>query len=110
MRRVWGWTPASSAATEMTYKPFLSAAISDSQVTSRRFLGVLGQCLDRLALLGGELGRNGDLGGDKEVTGALADGNAAALDPERATRLRARGDLERDRARVERRDLDLRSE
>src|SRR5947209_5807298 len=108
MRRVCGWTPASSAATEMTYRPFLvPSAISHSQVASRRFLGGLGQRLHGLALGGGELLRHGHLGRDEEVTGALAEGHAAALDPERAARLGAARDLESDGSAVEGRHLDL---
>src|SRR5438270_1825644 len=108
MRRVWGCTPASSAATEITYSPFLvPSATSDSQVRSRGFLGRLGQRLHSLALLGRELGRDGDLGGDEQVTGALADGHAAALDPEGAARTRPRGDAQRDGPSVEGRHLDL---
>src|SRR3989442_13915279 len=85
MRRVWGCTPASSAATEITYRPLLvTSATSDSQVASWRLGGGLGQRLHSVALLGGELGGHRHLGGDEQVTGALADGDAAALDPEGA--------------------------
>src|SRR5436305_6535481 len=111
MRSVCGCTPASSAATEMTYRPFLvPSVISHSQMASRRCLGGLGQRLHGLALVSRELGRHRNLGRDEEVTGALADGHAAALDPERASRTRAGGDAQRDRTAVERRHLDLGAE
>src|SRR5947208_12004733 len=111
MRRVWGCTPASSAATEMTYRPFLRpSGISDSQVRSRGFLGRLGQRLHSVALLGRELGGHRHLGGDEQVTGALADGDAAALDAEGAARARPRRDAQRDRTPVEGRHLDLGTE
>src|SRR3954452_12993636 len=111
MRRVWGWTPASSAATEITYNARLllsSKAMSDTQVCSRRFLHRLGQRLDSFLLLGGQLLGHGHLGGDEEVAGALAHRHTATLHPEGATRLRARRDLQGHGAGVERGDLDLR--
>src|SRR6266567_3768825 len=108
MRSVCGCTPASSAATEMTYSPFLvTSATSDSQVASWRFGGRLGQRLHSLALLGRELGRHCDLGRDEQVTGALADGNAPALDPEGAARACARRDAQGDGTAVGGRHLDL---
>src|SRR5436190_7776980 len=109
MRSVCGCTPASSAATEMTYNPLLlvPSATSHPQVRSRGVLGGLGQGFDGLALGGRELLGHGHLGRDKEVTGALADRHAAALDAERASRLGAGGDLQCHDASVERRHLDL---
>src|SRR4051812_28833877 len=107
MRNVCGWTPASSAATEITYNAplFLSSkAISDTQVCSRRFLHRLGQRLDSILLLGGQLLGHGNLGGDEEVARALAHRHTATLHPEGAARLRSCGDLQGHGAGVERGD------
>src|SRR4051812_3978062 len=103
MRSVCGWTPASSAATEITYNARLSVwsrAISDTQMCSRRILHRVGQCLGCFPLFGRELLGHGHLGGHEEVARALAHRHAATLHAERATRLGSCRDLQGDGARV----------
>src|SRR5206468_5258839 len=91
MRSVWGWTPASSAATEITYTPrsnSLLGAITSHfpdfhvQVGARGVGGRHREGLDGLPLGGGQLGGHGHLDGDHQVAGNLLVGHAPALDAE----------------------------
>src|SRR5215218_8342649 len=116
MRSVWGWTPASSAATEMTNTArscspamVLSPLGSvDAEVVPRRGLGQRGELAQQLALLARELLGHGHLQADQQVAGALAAaaGHAPAPHPEGAAVLGAGRDLQGDRA-VQGRDLEL---
>src|SRR4029450_6937973 len=113
---VWGWTPASSAATEITNTArscspamVLSPLGSvDAEVVPRRGVGQRRELAQQLALLARELLGHGHLEADQQVAGAAAPagGHAPAPHPEGAAVLGAGRDLEGDRA-VQGRDLEL---
>src|SRR5215216_5784321 len=116
MRSVWGWTPASSAATEITNTArsrwsamvLLPSRSVDAEVVPRGGLGQRGELAQQLALLARELLGHGHLEADQQVAAALAAaaGHAPAPDPEGAAVLGAGRHLEGDRA-VQGRDLEL---
>src|SRR6266545_7275375 len=107
MRRVWGWTPASSAATEMTKTArslgrcarsaiFLPRHFGQSfhaEVRPRRIVGQGRELAQQLTLLARELLRHRDLHGDQQVAAGATPGarHAAAPHPEGAAVLRACG-------------------
>src|SRR4051794_27697783 len=103
MRSVWGWTPASSAATEMTKTAWRRSrsATSHPQVRPRRGIAGSSELLEGLSLGVGEAGGDGDLDADQQVAGRLAVDDPPALDPERATGPGAGGDAQGHRAPVE---------
>src|SRR5215211_7029966 len=119
MRSVWGWTPASSAATEITNTArsrwsamvLLPSRSVDAEVVPRGGLGQRGELAQQLALLARELLGHGHLEADQQVAAALAAaaGHAPAPDPEGAAVLGARRDLEGHRA-VQGRHLQLGAE
>src|SRR5215218_6608959 len=116
MRSVWGWTPASSAATEITNTArsrwsamvLLPSRSVDAEVVPRGGLGQRGELAQQLALLARELLGHGHLEADQQVAAALAAaaGHAPAPDPEGAAVLGAGRHLEGDRA-VQGRHLEL---
>src|SRR6266540_3943327 len=110
MRRVWGWTPASSAATEITNTARSSAGpwvgrsaiahaplLVHAEVRPRRDVGQRGELAQQVTLLARELLGHGDLHGDQHVAAGLGTavaGDAAPLDPEGAPVLGPSGDLQ----------------
>src|SRR6476620_6258350 len=101
MRRVWGWTPASSAATEITYTARVRLFIalsptSDPQVSPRRVGGRRRERLDGGSLFLRQAVGHRHLDGDQQVTAALAaEVKPPALDPEDLARAGARRELQR---------------
>src|SRR5918999_1623401 len=119
MRRVWGWTPASSAATEMTNTARSCSAMViapcspsvDAEVVPRRGLRQRRELAQQVPFLARELLGHGHLEADQQVAAALAAaaGDAPPPDPEGAAVLGAGGDLEGHRA-VQGRHLELGAE
>src|SRR4051794_2464871 len=112
MRSVWGCTPASSAATEITYtarvrRSFIRVTSTPShpEVGPRGVLRCGSERFDRRLLLLGQLGRHGHLDGDEQVPPtALAVVDPAALHPEDPARAGAGGQAQRHRVALDRRD------
>src|ERR687887_1041647 len=122
MRRVCGWTPASSAATEITNTagsyglgPGRSATATTSavhaEVGPRRLVRQGRELAQQVALLAREPLRHGHLDGDQQVAEQPAGGagHPAAAHPEGAAVLGAGRDLERHRP-VQGRHLQLGAE
>src|SRR5580704_10598778 len=101
MRRVWGWTPARSAATEMTKTALVGSGplppadrLAGSvlamdpllQIRARRLGGRRRQFLDRLTLGVAQRMGDADLDGDQQVSGRepAAGGHPLAPHPEGA--------------------------
>src|SRR5687767_9541840 len=93
MRSVWGWTPASSAATEMTYRARSRSSVAmTSHPQMRSWVGGFGggQRLDGLTLLVGERLRHDHVDRYQQVADAGAGpGHSPAPDTERLARCRA---------------------
>src|SRR5262249_37304000 len=102
MRRVWGWTPASSAATEITQPAFgCGRTMSHPEVLAWRLRRHRRQGLHRLLLLLAQFGRYCHLHAHQQVALALLGLDAAALHPEHPAGAGAGRDLERDGVAVE---------
>src|SRR5580704_15061554 len=111
MRNVCGWTPASSAATEMTNTALKGSwARRDCsalgigplpQVGARRSGERGGELLDRLPLVIAQLFGDHDFNGDEQVAGRRGPRTRDTLPPhpEGPTGPRARRDAQRDRPR-----------
>src|SRR5215203_4947737 len=118
MRSVWGWTPASSAATEITNtarsrwsamsSPSPALASVDAEVVPRRGVGQRSELAQQVSLLARELLGHGHLQADQQVAGALTagSGHPPAPNAEGAAVLGAGRDLEGHRA-VKGRHLEL---
>src|SRR5215472_17215441 len=119
MRRVCGCTPASSAATEMTYSARSSRSIVAppllcicfSKQTRARIVGeCLRQAFDRLALVMIQVDRDLHVDGDEQVAGLVAFAvDALAADTQHLAGRRPGRDAHR-HLTVERRNLDVGAE
>src|SRR5215468_10154382 len=113
MRNVCGWTPASSAATEITYSARTSDSIGRPPVVrrgeqrrARVFVERIREVLDRLALRARQIDRYLHVDGDEQVAAlrlAVARDSLAAHAQHLAARCPGR-DSDRDRP-IERRHL-----
>src|SRR5215207_7140203 len=118
MRSVWGWTPASSAATEITNtarsrwsamsSPSPALASVDAEVVPRRGVGQRSELAQQVPLLARELLGHGHLQADQQVAGALTAGarHPPPPDPEDAAVLGAGWNLDRHRT-IQGRHLEL---
>src|SRR5688572_14646095 len=106
MRRVCGWTPASSAATEMTNTAWVGSRNWDIAHLVRA-VHRDAQGLHGASLLVGHRLRHLDLQRDEQVAGARGGLDAAAAHAHRRARLGSGLDADLHRRALERRDLDL---
>src|SRR5829696_2764188 len=118
MRSVWGWTPASSAATEIPHtarsrwsamsSPSPALASVDAEVVPRRGVGQRSELAQQVPLLARELLGHGHLQADQQVAGALTAGarHPPPPDPEDAAVLGAGWNLDRHRT-IQGRHLEL---